>query len=93
MKKRLQTKEPKVVALTLELLDKSMVQCGNPLHAQIATKDFMNILVTLLNQKNFPPVVSLMFYYLRILLLSLLIEMLVDSAKDIGFGPEMGHKI
>lgn len=31
-KKRLATKEPKVVALTLEILDKAMVQCGNPLH-------------------------------------------------------------
>ena len=54
----MQTKEPRVVALTLEILDKAMLSCGNPLHIQVATKEFMNVLVTLLNQKNFPSVVS-----------------------------------
>lgn len=48
------TKEPKVVALSLELLDKAMISCGNPLHIQVGTKEFMNVIVTLLNTPNFP---------------------------------------
>mmetsp|Transcript_35384 Transcript_35384/g.34421 ORF Transcript_35384/g.34421 Transcript_35384/m.34421 type:complete len:174 (+) Transcript_35384:3-524(+) len=53
-KKRFSTKEAKVIALTLELLDMAMVKCGNPLHVQVCTKEFMNILVSFLNMKSLP---------------------------------------
>lgn len=54
MKKRLQIKEPKVIALTLELLDLTMQKCGNPLHMQVGTKDFMNELVNMFKMKQLP---------------------------------------
>ena len=44
-----------MILLTLEVLDLAMQKCGNPLHAQVANKEFMNVLVLLLNQKNQPP--------------------------------------
>jgi VHS domain len=49
MKRRIETKEPKVILLTLELLDLGMQKCGNPLHVQVGNKDFMNVMVLLLN--------------------------------------------
>ena len=55
IKRRIETKEPKVILLSLELLDLAMQKCGNPLHVQIGNKDFMNVMVLLLNQKNQPP--------------------------------------
>ena len=58
LKKRFGSKEPKVIALSLELLDVAMTKCGNPLHIWIGTKEFMNILVSLLNMKNLPKEVS-----------------------------------
>ncbi len=54
MKRRIETKEPKVILLTLELLDLAVQKCGNPLHVQVGNKDFMNVMVLLLNQKNQP---------------------------------------
>lgn len=54
-KKRLQmTDQPKVLLLTLELLEAAMSKCGTPLHVQIGSKEFMNVLVLLLNQKSLP---------------------------------------
>jgi hypothetical protein len=58
IKRRIETKEPKVILLSLEVLDLAMQKCGNPLHVQIGNKDFMNVMVLLLNQKNQPPQVS-----------------------------------
>ena len=49
MKRRIETKEPKVILLTLELLELGMQKCGNPLHVQVGNKDFMNVMVLLLN--------------------------------------------
>lgn len=43
--------QPKVLALTLELLDQSMQYCPS-LHAQVGSKEFMNILVQLLSNKE-----------------------------------------
>jgi hypothetical protein len=61
LKQRILTKEPKVIALSLELLDLSMAKCGNAFHAQISTKDFMNTIVSLLNSKNMPIQVRISF--------------------------------
>lgn len=47
-----------MILLTLELLDLGMQKCGNPLHVQVGNKDFMNVMVLLLNQKNQPPQVT-----------------------------------
>ena len=58
IKRRIETKEPKVILLSLEVLDLAMQKCGNPLHVQIGNKDFMNVMVLLLNQKNQPPQVQ-----------------------------------
>jgi ADP-ribosylation factor-binding protein GGA len=58
LKKRFQTKEPKVIALSLELLDVAMVKCGNPFHIQVGTKEFMNELVNMFKMKNLPREVS-----------------------------------
>ena len=48
-KKRMASKEPKVIYLTLEVLDLAMQHCGNSLHILIGTKEFMNVLIVLLN--------------------------------------------
>lgn len=78
----MQTKEPKVVALSLELLDKSMINCGNPLHIQVGTKEFMNIIVTLLNTPNFPSQVEFR-----------IIDIYIDLIKNTRLNLEMGYKI
>jgi hypothetical protein len=62
IKRRMETKEPKVILLSLELLDLAMQKCGNPLHIQVGNKDFMNVMVLLLNQKNQPPQVIAIFH-------------------------------
>ena len=36
-----------------------MQKCGNPLHVQVGTKDFMNEIVNLFKMKNLPKQVSL----------------------------------
>lgn len=54
LKKRFATKEPKVIALSLELLDIAMGKCGNPFHIQVGTKEFMNELVNMFKMKNLP---------------------------------------
>lgn len=48
-----------MIALTLELLDQAMVKCGNPLHVQVGTKDFMNEIVNLFKMKNLPKQVTI----------------------------------
>jgi len=48
-KKKLSLKDPKAIMLTLELLDQAMVQCGLPMHQQVAQKEFMNALIILIN--------------------------------------------
>ena len=57
MKRRLEgaKDQPKVILLTLELLDLGIQKCGNPFHVQVGNKEFMNALVLLLNQKSIPP--------------------------------------
>ena len=54
LKKRIATNEPKVVLLTLEIVDLAMAKCGNAVHVQVGSKDFMNVLILLLNQKGQP---------------------------------------
>ena len=55
LKKRLQMKELKVVALSLELLDQCMLKCGQPFHIQIGQKDFLNVIIVMLNTPGIPP--------------------------------------
>ncbi len=76
-KKRFATKEPKVIALTLELLDLAMGKCGNPLHIQVCNKEFMNILVSFLNMKNLPQPVSK-----PIVIINVYLYVIVDRNQD-----------
>lgn len=63
MKRRIEGAKdlPKVILLTLELLDLAMQKCGNPFHVQVGNKEFMNALVLLLNQKGLPP--QVLYYF------------------------------
>lgn len=56
--KRLRTNEPKVMFLALGLLDMLMDKCATPFHAQIGTKDFMQVLIVTLNNKQMQQEVS-----------------------------------
>lgn len=47
-KKRIASGEPKVIYLTLEVIDQAMQKCGNNMHVQIGSKDFMNVIVVML---------------------------------------------
>ena len=61
LKRRLEVKDqPKVIMLTLELLDLAMQKCGNPLHVQVGNKEFMNTLVLILNQRGLPQQVGVL---------------------------------
>ena len=51
-KQRIETGEPKVIFLTLEVLDLAMQKCGSALHVQIGNKEFMNCLVVLLTKQQ-----------------------------------------
>lgn len=44
--------QPKSVFLTLILTDMAMQRCGQPFHVQVGTKEFMNVLVALLNNSE-----------------------------------------
>ena len=51
IRKRLLTNEPKVMFLALGLLDMLMDKCATSFHAQIGNKDFMQVLIVILNNK------------------------------------------
>ena len=77
-----------MIALSLELLDLSMAKCGNAFHAQISTKDFMNTIVSLLNSKNMPIQVRILF-----IICNLILFFYIDTTKGISFDIEVGYKI
>jgi lipid A disaccharide synthetase len=58
IRKRLQTNEPKVMFLALGLLDMLMDKCATTFHGQIGTKDFMQVLILILNNKQIQQEVS-----------------------------------
>jgi hypothetical protein len=77
-----------VIALTLELLDLAMSKCGNPIHLQICNKEFMNILISFLNQKNLPSQVSFLFGNVE-----LFIGDSLDPKENIESHSEVGNQI
>jgi hypothetical protein len=52
LRRKLTSGNPKVVFLTLIILDSAMQHCGYPFHQQVCTKEFMNILMEQLQKKN-----------------------------------------
>ena len=48
------TNEPKVMFLSLGLLDMLMDKCSHTFQRQIGTKDFMQVLIVILNNKQMP---------------------------------------
>jgi hypothetical protein len=80
------TSQPKVVALTLELVDQSMQQCPS-LHAQVGSKEFMNVLVLMLSNKDgtLPQQVKTQF--------EIHDNELLDHQQDTITHPEMGHPV
>ena len=55
LKKKLQSAHPKTIFLSLIVIDMAMQKCGNPFHVQVATKEFMNVLVQLIHNKELMP--------------------------------------
>ena len=55
---RLKTGHPKVIFLTLCLLDFCMDKAGASLHREVGTKEFMHLLIAMLNDKGLPKEVS-----------------------------------
>ena len=58
LKKRMLTNQPKVMFLSLGLLDYLMDKTNNSFHSQIAQKEFMQVLIAILNNKDIPVEVS-----------------------------------
>lgn len=54
LKSRLIKKNGKIQYLTLELIDMAMLKCKLPFHTQVASKDFMNVIVRLGLMKDIP---------------------------------------
>ncbi len=61
-RKKLQLKNGKVIWLQLELLEMATFLCELPLHTQIASKEFMMQINTLLNLKDLPQDVATTIY-------------------------------
>jgi hypothetical protein len=55
IRKRLLTNEAKVMFLALGLLDMLMDKCATSFHVHIGNKDFMQVLVVILNNKTMQP--------------------------------------
>lgn len=55
IRKRLLTNEAKVMFLALGLLDMLMDKCATSFHVNIGNKDFMQVLVVILNNKTMQP--------------------------------------
>lgn len=55
IRKRLLTNEAKVMFLALGLLDMLMDKCATSFHVNIGSKDFMQVLVVILNNKTMQP--------------------------------------
>jgi ADP-ribosylation factor-binding protein GGA len=55
IRKKLIHQNPKVKFLALLVLEMAMDKCGYPFHQQVGTKDFMNIMMQLLQENNQTP--------------------------------------
>jgi hypothetical protein len=62
IRKRLLTNEAKVMFLALGLLDMLMDKCATSFHVNIGNKDFMQVLVVILNNKTMQPEVRDWFF-------------------------------
>jgi len=51
-KKLMNHNQPKSVFLCLIFTDMAMQKCGQPFHVHVGTKEFMNVLVSLLHNKD-----------------------------------------
>jgi hypothetical protein len=94
LKSRIVTKEPKVIALSLELLDWAMAKCNNAFHVQIGTKDFLNTIISLLNSKNMPiQVTNIYRHTISNLVRHTITSIYTDTTKSANFNLKMGSKI
>lgn len=58
VRQRLTSNQPKVMFLCLGLLDMLVDKCSTPFHQQVGGKEFMQVLITVLNSKELPREVS-----------------------------------
>ena len=49
LKKKLGSSSTKVIFLALIVTDMAMTKCGNPMHVQVGTKEFYNVLIAILH--------------------------------------------
>jgi hypothetical protein len=49
VRRKLQGTDSKTLKLSLILLEQLMDKCGNPVHIQVGTRDFMNALILILH--------------------------------------------
>lgn len=74
LKKKLGSNSAKVIFLALIVTDMAMSKCGNPMHVQVGTKEFYNVLISILhNQEMKKEVRNLFFRFWEIILLLKLI--------------------
>jgi hypothetical protein len=61
VRQRLTSNQPKVMFLCLGLLDMLVDKCSTPFHKQVGGKEFMQVLITVLNSKELPREVSFIY--------------------------------
>jgi hypothetical protein len=83
IRKRLLTNEPKVMFLSLGLLDMLMDKCATSFHLQVGNKDFMQVLIVILNNKTMQPEV----------LSTNSTNQLVDLKEDCVLDSEVGTQV
>jgi len=52
LKKKLGSGSAKVIFLALIVTDMAVTKCGNPMHVQVGTKEFFNVLISILHNKE-----------------------------------------
>ena len=62
VRQRLTSNQPKVMFLCLGLLDMLVDKCSTPFHLQVGGKEFMQVLITVLNSKELPSEVSFVYW-------------------------------
>ena len=58
LKKKLGSGSAKVIFLALIVTDMAMNKCGNPMHVQVGTKEFYNVLISILHNQEMKKEVS-----------------------------------
>jgi len=61
IKKKLLSQQPKSIFLALIVTEKAMQKCGSPLHTVVGTKEFMNVMIQMLQNRDLQKEVMLFF--------------------------------